>query len=63
LTAETIIDLAGSLENRVAAKGFLILSGVLNPKAKQVINQFAADFKVMRRKREKEWVTLLLRRR
>ena len=63
LTAETIIDLAGSLENRVAAKGFLILSGILNPKAKQVINQFAADFKVMRRKREKEWVTLLLRRR
>ena len=63
LTAETIIDLAGSLENRVAAKGFLILSGILNPKAKQVINQFAADFEVMRRKREKEWVTLLLRRR
>ena len=63
LTAETIIDLAGSLESRVAAKGFLILSGILNPKAKQVINQFAVHFKVMRRKREKEWVTLLLRRR
>jgi ribosomal protein L11 methyltransferase len=63
LTAETIIDLAGAFESKVAAKGFLILSGVLNPKAQQVINQFAADFEVMRRKREKEWVTLLLRRR
>jgi ribosomal protein L11 methylase PrmA len=63
LTAETILDLAGSLESRVAARGFLILSGILNPKTRQVINQFAPDFQVMRRKREKEWVTLLLRRR
>jgi ribosomal protein L11 methyltransferase len=63
LTAETIIDSARALESKVAPKGFLILSGILNPKARQVINQFAADFKVMRRKREKEWVTLLLRRR
>ena len=63
LTAETIIDLSRSLESRVAAEGFLILSGILNPKAKQVINQFATDFKVMRRKREKEWVTFLLHRR
>jgi hypothetical protein len=28
-----------------------------------VINQFAANFRVTRRKREKEWVTLLLQRR
>jgi ribosomal protein L11 methylase PrmA len=63
LTAETIIDSARALESKVTAKGFLILSGILNPKAGQVINQFTADFKVMRRKREKEWVTLLLRRR
>ncbi len=63
LTAETIIDLAGALESRVAAKGFLILSGILNTKAEQVIHQFAADFSVMKRKREKEWATLLLRRR
>jgi ribosomal protein L11 methyltransferase len=62
LTAETIIDLAGALESRVAPKGFLILSGVVNSKTQRVIDQFAADFKVMRRKREKEWVTLLLRR-
>jgi ribosomal protein L11 methyltransferase len=63
LTAETIIDLAEALEKRVAPRGFLILSGILMPKAKQVIDQFAAKFSVMRRKQEKEWVTLLLRRR
>lgn len=63
LTAETIIDLAGPLKGKVATKGFLILSGILNPKAEQVIDQFAPDFRVMRRKREKEWMTLLLRRR
>jgi ribosomal protein L11 methyltransferase len=63
LTAETILDLAAALEKRVAPKGFLVLSGILNPKTKQVINQFTANFRVTRRKREKEWVTLLLRRR
>jgi ribosomal protein L11 methyltransferase len=63
LTAETIMDSARALESKVAANGFLILSGILNPKAGQVIHQFTADFKVMRRKQEKEWVTLLLRRR
>ena len=62
LTADTIIDSARALESKVAAKGFLILSGILNPKAGQVINQFTVDFKVIRRKQEKEWVTLLLRR-
>jgi len=63
LTAETILDLAAALEKRVAPHGFLVLSGILNQKTKQVINQFAANFRVTRRKREKEWVTLLLRRR
>jgi len=63
LTAETIIDLAGALGSKVAPKGFLILSGILNPKTQQVIDQFVPEFKVMRRKREKEWMTLLLRRR
>ena len=63
LTAETIIDLARLLKGKVAPKGFLILSGILKPKTQQVIDQFAPDFRVMRRKREKEWMTLLLRRR
>jgi ribosomal protein L11 methyltransferase len=63
LTAETILDLAAALEKKVAPQGFLVLSGILNQKTKQVINQFAANFRVTRRKREKEWVTLLLRRR
>ena len=63
LTAETIIDQAMALEKRVAPRGLLILSGILHPKTKQVVEQFAGDFKVMRRKREKEWVTLLLRKR
>jgi ribosomal protein L11 methyltransferase len=62
LTAETIIDQATALKKRVAARGFLILSGILYSKAEQVAKQFGGEFKVMRRKREKEWVTLSLRR-
>ena len=62
LTAETIIDQATALEKRVAPAGWLILSGILHPKTQQVVKQFAGDFKVIRQKREKEWVTLLLRK-
>ena len=60
LTAETLMDLADPLAKRVAPRGFLILSGILHQKAGDVIRRFAdRGFKVLRRKREKEWVTLL----
>jgi ribosomal protein L11 methyltransferase len=63
LTAETILDVARALQKKVAAKGFLILSGILQGKESVVAARFRADgFRVLRRKREKEWVTLLLRR-
>lgn len=64
LTAETIIDLTVPLARRVAPKGFLILSGILSPEGEDVGSHFEARaFKTLRRKREKEWMTILLRRR
>jgi len=63
LTAETILDLATALQKKVAAKGFLILSGIIKPKERTVTARFTKDgFRIVRRKGEKEWVTLLLRR-
>jgi ribosomal protein L11 methyltransferase len=63
LTAETILNLASTLEMKVAPGGFLILSGILTPKANTVMRWFqVAGFRVAGRKREKEWATLLLRR-
>jgi ribosomal protein L11 methyltransferase len=62
LTAEAIVDLADSLAKKVAPGGFLVLSGILQQKARGVIRRFAGGFNVVRRKREKEWVTVLLRR-
>jgi len=62
LTAETILDLAGALEARVAPKGFLILSGILHRKTGAVTARFSDRFRVRRRKRAREWVTLLLER-
>jgi ribosomal protein L11 methyltransferase len=63
LTAETILDLAQALEMKVAPRGFLILSGILTPKANAVIHRFkCAGFKVNGRKHEKEWATLSLRK-
>ena len=62
LTAETILELAGVMKKRVAPKGFLILSGILHPKANSVVRRFAGKFRIVRRKRSREWVTLWLRR-
>jgi len=63
LTAETIIELGRAIEPRVAAGGYLILSGILHDKAAAVLRCFAQRFCVVKRKRSREWVTLLLRRR
>jgi ribosomal protein L11 methyltransferase len=63
LTAETILEVAEQLVNKVAPGGFLILSGILHHKARDVMTFFVQrGFKTIRRKREKEWVTLLFRR-
>ena len=64
LTAETILELAEPLVKKVAPGGFLILAGILYHKVPGVMQRFTeAEFRVLRRKREKEWVALLLRRR
>lgn len=62
LTAETILDLARGLERKVAAGGFLILSGILQEKAGVVKRRFAPGFRVLGQRRKKEWATLLLQR-
>ncbi|MGH7793623.1 MAG: 50S ribosomal protein L11 methyltransferase [Candidatus Binatia bacterium] len=62
LTAETVLELAGALEKKVAPRGFLILSGIPHEKAGAVARRFAARFRILKRKRSREWVTLLLQR-
>jgi ribosomal protein L11 methyltransferase len=62
LTAETILELAGPLRKTVAPNGFLILSGILHRKVRGVIRVFAGQFRVVKRKRSREWITLLLQK-
>ena len=63
LTTETIIDLASGLERKVGPRGFLILSGILQPKAEDVTGCFSSKgFTLAGRREEREWVTLLLQR-
>ena len=62
LTAETILELAGALEKRVARRGFLVLSGILHTQAGAVVDRFNGRFRVLERKRSREWATLLLQR-
>ena len=63
LTAETIMGLASLLQKRVAAGGFLVLSGILRPKASEVLGCFAPrHFVLARQTTQREWVTLLLKK-
>lgn len=62
LIAETIIELADALERRVKPQGYLILSGILTRKAPAVVRRFAKNFRVIERRRKREWLTLLLQR-
>ena len=62
LTTETIIELAITMEKRVEAKGFLILSGIVSQKAELIRRCFRTKFRVVRQKRGREWTTLLLQR-
>jgi ribosomal protein L11 methyltransferase len=62
LTAETILELADLLEKKVARNGYLILSGILHQKSNAITRCFGAKFRTVRRKRSREWMTLLLQR-
>ena len=62
LTAESILELAEGLERKVARKGFLILSGILQKKVSAVTRRFAPRFRTVKRKRAREWAILLLQR-
>jgi len=62
LTAETMVELADALKKRVTPAGYLVLSGILYQQAAGVVRRFAENFRVIERRRKREWVTLLLRR-
>lgn len=63
ITAETLVELSAALSKKVAPKGHLILSGILNARAQRVIDAMAGVGMVLReRKRERQWTSLLLRR-
>ena len=62
LTAETILELAPSLEEKVATGGFLILSGIIRQMANAIAGRFRAKFRIVQHKRGREWATLLLRK-
>ena len=58
---ETLVELAGPLNRRVAAGGSLVLSGLLHDHVPVVMQHFR-DFRLVQRKERKEWSTLLLRK-
>ena len=59
LTAETIVELADELRDKLRADSYLILSGILRPKMRGVRRALAA-LDLVRTKNDKEWSTMLL---
>ena len=62
LTAETLLDLAPAIDRKVSPRGFLILSGILHSKSNAIARRFGGRFRIAKRRRRQEWVTLLLQR-
>ena len=58
---ETLVEMAGPLSRCVAARGSLILSGLLHDHVPAVLQRFQG-FRLEQHKQRKEWSTLLLRR-
>jgi ribosomal protein L11 methyltransferase len=63
LTAALIIQLSGSLVNRVADRGWLLLGGILDEQVEGVVKSFQFhDFHLVQSRSTEEWRALLLRR-
>lgn len=61
LTAETIVGLAPAFRKKVSRRGFLILSGILDQSAPEVLSHFVPrPFTLVRQRSVKEWTTLAL---
>lgn len=58
-----LLSLAPDMGEAIAAKGYAILSGILNPQADEVVSAYEAQgFNVTRREEFGDWTTLTLRR-
>lgn len=61
LTADTIIGLGSELQTKVSPQGYLILSGILRPRAGEVLRRFCSSHFILEHQvNQKEWSTLLL---
>jgi ribosomal protein L11 methyltransferase len=58
---QTLIDLKADLLSHLAPSGYLILSGILKEKAREVIDEFTKDLSFVRETQEDEWSCLIFR--
>jgi ribosomal protein L11 methyltransferase len=58
---QTLIDLKADLLCHLAPSGYLILSGILKEKAREVIDEFIKDISFVRETQEDEWSCLIFK--
>jgi ribosomal protein L11 methyltransferase len=58
----TLIDLKSDLLSHLASSGYLILSGILQEKAGEVVDAFTRDITFVRETKEDEWSCLLFKK-
>lgn len=62
ILAGPLIDLAPTLINCLAPQGWLCLSGILTNQGDQVVSAYADHCELITRRRQEEWLQLVLRR-
>ncbi len=58
----TLIDLAPLLQRRLAARGFLVLSGILKSEVDRVLDHYVPKVRLASMRDDRGWVTLVLQR-
>ena len=58
---QTLIDMKDDLINHLSPSGYLILSGILNEKATEVIDAFRKDISFIKEMKEGEWSCLIFK--
>ncbi len=63
ITADILIRLKEKLNAPLKNNGYLVISGIINARAEQVLDAYTPDFELIKRNQNGEWQAMLLKKR